>query len=382
LPTLGTVLIIGAGPNAWLNKHVFASKIAVWFGLISFPLYLWHWPIFSFIHIIKNGEDMGRTGRIFAVFVAIILAWLTYHYLEKPIRSGSKQISKLLLLASILVLFLGLSIYQMEGYPSRTYLAAKQKAWTDKQQMVSAYEDSKVFTQTTLIPKRDFFLANTLPEQAEIAILGDSHANRLYWALHPYKEMKLLNLGRGTCPPLLDVEVEQRNGMSLHCQPFTNNYLRWVKDNPHIRLILLNAYFYQYQKKLILKTHNRQINLEDALAKTLDYFKDSPKKIVVATDVPIVPRSCYKRSFPVWNVKRKPICTITKAEFARQNQPVFRALSHYPEVVVFNPKTVFCLEQCGEVDPHKTLYLRDGNHLNDFGLAQLGPTLHEFVSKQ
>jgi peptidoglycan/LPS O-acetylase OafA/YrhL len=50
-PVLGAALIIAAGPAAWLNRHVLASRAAVYIGLISYPLYLWHWPLLSFLHI-------------------------------------------------------------------------------------------------------------------------------------------------------------------------------------------------------------------------------------------------------------------------------------------------------------------------------------------
>jgi peptidoglycan/LPS O-acetylase OafA/YrhL len=54
LPTLGTVMIIAAGMQAWLNSAVLGNRMLVWFGLISFPLYLWHWPLLSFARIVES----------------------------------------------------------------------------------------------------------------------------------------------------------------------------------------------------------------------------------------------------------------------------------------------------------------------------------------
>jgi peptidoglycan/LPS O-acetylase OafA/YrhL len=85
LPTLGTYLIIAAGPSAWLNRNVLANQTLVWFGLISFPLYLWHWPLLSFLRIIDS-DAPARALRISVVLISIFLAWITYELIEKPIR--------------------------------------------------------------------------------------------------------------------------------------------------------------------------------------------------------------------------------------------------------------------------------------------------------
>lgn len=381
-PTLGAAMIIGAGSQAWLNKNIFSNKILVWFGLISFPLYLWHWPVLSFIHTINNGNDASRMVRLLAVLSSILLAWLTYKLIEKPIRYAQKNKTTQLVFASIIVAFVGLITYKSEGYPFRTILAAKQKAWTDKPQVLSGYETSKIYHQVSAVKERDFYLSNVLNEKANIAVLGDSHANKLYWSLSDYKEMKLINIGRGTCPPLIDVEVFQNNGQSIGCQPLTNNYLHYVKEDSNIKLIIINAFYNQYRQGLILKANNKQISLEEALNNTLNYLSDSHKKIIVALDVPEVPSSCYQRNFPVWNIKFPPVCTTSKQQFDLQNKPLMKVLKSYPDVAVFNPGKTFCNEQCGEIDMHKYLYLRDGNHLNDFGLRKLSPSIHDFVRKE
>ena len=87
LPTIGTVLIISAGPGSWLNRTILSSRTLVWFGLISYPLYLWHWPLLAFTRIVEGGMPFAWI-RIVAVLIAVVLAWLTYRLIEKPIRFG------------------------------------------------------------------------------------------------------------------------------------------------------------------------------------------------------------------------------------------------------------------------------------------------------
>tara|TARA_B100000497_G_scaffold83157_1_gene92706 strand:- start:557 stop:2644 length:2088 start_codon:yes stop_codon:yes gene_type:complete len=103
IPVLGAVLIIASGSKAWLNRIFLMNPIAVWFGLISYPLYLWHWPILSFLQIIE-GEVPDRDARILAVMLAVLLAWLTYKLVESPIRYGYLK-RKLNAIVIVVILF-------------------------------------------------------------------------------------------------------------------------------------------------------------------------------------------------------------------------------------------------------------------------------------
>lgn len=111
IPVLGAVLVIASGSKSWLNRLFLMNPIAVWFGLISYPLYLWHWPILSFLRILET-EMPHRDARVAAVFLSIILAWLTYILIESPIRFGSlKRKVNSLIIAIILFAVGGLGYY-------------------------------------------------------------------------------------------------------------------------------------------------------------------------------------------------------------------------------------------------------------------------------
>ncbi|MDP9529927.1 acyltransferase family protein [Pseudomonas protegens] len=120
IPVLGTVLIILAGPKAWINRKILSNKIAVWFGLISFPLYLWHWPLLSFARIVE-GEALSREVRIIVVVLAIFLAWLTCKLVERPLRLGKRGKFKVTVLAALMafVCLVGSITYQKDGLEFR-----------------------------------------------------------------------------------------------------------------------------------------------------------------------------------------------------------------------------------------------------------------------
>lgn len=108
MPTLGAALLIGAGPGAWFNQKVLASSVAVWFGLISYSLYLWHWPLLSFARIIYN-EPPPTGVRMLLVLVAIGLAWLSLRFVETPFRRNRPRNARAVALLCAATAGVGLS---------------------------------------------------------------------------------------------------------------------------------------------------------------------------------------------------------------------------------------------------------------------------------
>jgi peptidoglycan/LPS O-acetylase OafA/YrhL len=108
VPVSAAVLIISAGPTAWINRIILSNKFVVWFGLISYPLYLWHWPLLSFARIIENGLP-SRSIRIAAVIISIILAWFTTEWIEKPFRFGNQNAGLKVVTLCSLIFVIGVS---------------------------------------------------------------------------------------------------------------------------------------------------------------------------------------------------------------------------------------------------------------------------------
>ncbi|MBS7404399.1 MAG: acyltransferase, partial [Oxalobacter sp.] len=86
-PVLATMLLIAAGKDGWFNKQVLSNKVLVWFGLISYPLYLWHWPLLAMARIVLLDEP-PLWWRITVFPVGILLAWITTRFIENPLRFG------------------------------------------------------------------------------------------------------------------------------------------------------------------------------------------------------------------------------------------------------------------------------------------------------
>lgn len=86
LPSFGAAFVIAAGPQAWLNRSLFSQRAVVYVGLISYPLYLWHWPLLSLARLTNAGDALPPAVAGGLMILAVLLASATYHLLEKPIR--------------------------------------------------------------------------------------------------------------------------------------------------------------------------------------------------------------------------------------------------------------------------------------------------------
>lgn len=119
LPTIGTALIIGSGPNSWVNERLFAHPLLVWVGLISYPLYLWHWPIFTFYRL-YSFQEIGNSTYFALIALSTCLAWLTTTLVEPQFRHSQKRWKLFVLILALAGIgFIGWNCYNREGMPFR-----------------------------------------------------------------------------------------------------------------------------------------------------------------------------------------------------------------------------------------------------------------------
>lgn len=124
LPVLGATCIL-ASLSSVVCKRILQNKILVFLGLISFPLYLSHWPILSFSYIYSFGT-VGYITKIFLLVISIAVSFVIYKYVETPIRGHQKEKhnyegSTIVALIFLLLLIVGfaLVIIQNNGFTSR-----------------------------------------------------------------------------------------------------------------------------------------------------------------------------------------------------------------------------------------------------------------------
>jgi peptidoglycan/LPS O-acetylase OafA/YrhL len=250
IPVLGAVLLILAGPIAWVNKNLLSAKPMVWIGLISFPLYLWHWPLFSLLRI--NQGEPGTLAMAAALLLSIVLAWATYRYLELPIRNSNAERLKVVTLsvAMLVAAAIGGATYMAGGLPQRhankaleSYANSIARSDAKRQaecvDVLHAYKkESDWYCQVGAAkPKQDLFA------------FGDSHAYSLLPAFEKLAAEHSLSIAFSSasgCPPLLGVqsmrgelEIEKRN-----CQALNERIFSYIKSEQISTVVLMGRWSY------------------------------------------------------------------------------------------------------------------------------------------
>ncbi|OKO72854.1 hypothetical protein AC629_37365 [Bradyrhizobium sp. NAS80.1] len=120
LPVAGSAAIILASSDAVVNKNILSSRLAVSIGLISYPLYLWHWPLIAFSYVIR-GKPPTLLMAFGIVIASLLLAWTTYRFIERPVRLSSSRSQCTQVVAACLAVLgtCGLAVWVTGGVPQR-----------------------------------------------------------------------------------------------------------------------------------------------------------------------------------------------------------------------------------------------------------------------
>ena len=207
LPVCGTALLLSA-PKAWLCRVVLASPPLVWIGLISYPLYLWHWPLLVFSAIIKFGP-LSLAERELILLASGLLAWGTYRFVEKPIRFGRPNPRKIFALCAGMVLIAASGAVVVSGNGLDFRLPAEVRAMAN----VPTQSASWRFHECLLDLSHEMEFAETCVDRDRrplVLVWGDSTAGALLPGLRKAQEAKNFGIAQFTsasCVPALNVDV-------------------------------------------------------------------------------------------------------------------------------------------------------------------------------
>lgn len=185
LPVLGAMALIASGPAAWANHRLLSSRPAVFIGKISYPLYLYHWPILVFCTMKYLGNAKAYVVPI-TVTSSLALSWLTYAYLERPSRAAADKKKLCIILLSVILTcaIVGGAVYHSRGVPGRLPAHLKSNPVTPVSGKGASVWGMPGCVLEYLV--KEIRLPSHCIHDSKgmnIVIWGDSHASNLYHGL-------------------------------------------------------------------------------------------------------------------------------------------------------------------------------------------------------
>lgn len=296
-PVLGAAAIMHAGSSGPSMAGLLLEwRPMVYIGLISYSLYLWHWPLIVLVRYAMSMESI--TPYIPVLFAAsMALGSLSYHFIEQPFRRGTRVTRKLFFSSSAAItsVLAVVSVFGLlrGGFEARFTPTVVKLDKERFPQIPFADCDEKPINSACI-----FGPAEGKPE---MLLWGDSHL--LAWApalneiLTSYKTRAVVAI-TSSCPPMLGVD----NTRKPICQTKNLAVKNYLLANPDIKTVVLSAHWSGYFREGGPLTAQRDKNppaqgieaASNALTETIQWLRDEGRRVILVGPVPE-----YDKSVPM-----------------------------------------------------------------------------------
>jgi peptidoglycan/LPS O-acetylase OafA/YrhL len=366
LPVLGAAFVISSGTGAWLNRRVLAQPVLAGIGLISYPLYLWHWPLLSLARIVEGAEPPAAM-KWAIVAASAVLAWLTYRLVERPLRFGPAPKAAVggLCAAMLLAGLAGYACWRLDGAPSRE--AAQLQALNRFDRPYQ--QDCRDLMGSA--SAEDWCNRGNNPRAApSIVMLGDSYGNSfapMLAALLDGADPRLAfrQFGRQQCPMLRDFGRAE-------CREIAGKALAYVAATPAVRTVVLASNWPIYHPGPHPGWREPAAEEGDfpaALERTVAELRRGGKRVVVFLAPPVGsrPRACVVRRVQLSDDDH---CALP-LEVAQGRDGTYRTV-FLPRLerlglAFFDPFPYFCDRAACRVMDGRRILSADGYHLSAYG---------------
>lgn len=294
-PTVGTLFLIMAGPNAWFNRSLLSFRGMVFIGLISYPLYLWHWPLISFGYILSSARP-PEEYIFFALVASVLLSVVTYYGIEQFTKRASTQFSYRYILPALpLAAAMGLVAIQLHHYEGRKPDRMNELTGVVTHEEFHEFADRKYFPCAIekLRKASDVFgqrytrcHQSQKSQEYDLLILGDSHAEHLFYGLAEQL-------------PHLNIVYLIQLGLPIHSNKNFSTFFSFIRESYTAAPIIYTAQWLGHPTKpdQVASTIKSLIDLGKTVYITDDipYFFFQPKNCAVSRTISLVERQCDQR---------------------------------------------------------------------------------------
>ncbi|AWA42102.1 acyltransferase [Pseudomonas fluorescens] len=387
LPVLGTTALIWSGAQgASLTGRLLSLRPLVWVGLLSYSLYLWHWPVFVYANAISI-DGIQPVEAIGWIALALGLAWLSLRYIELPFREKRLLASRNAVLAGSLAAIVALvatgsAIRSADGVPQRltgkALEYAQSREWRAGQMKCMLVTQDKELDKACLVGGNEDVAATQL-------FWGDSHAA----ALLPAIENNARREGRpvwlysmSACPPILSDDPRQR------CKDFNEQTMERVRSLGIKDVVLASNWsLYVYgredgDKKVLLNSQDDTVQAEQRMAAALKArvaaLRATGAQVWLFKEVPLQRKGAINRLTSLARIGRSAegLGRPLEEHLARQHflSRLFESMSAAdPGVHVIDPTPLMCSNGVCSIEVNGHSQYKDEDHLSDAGSSRLSP---------
>lgn len=387
LPCLGTAMMIYFCREGFIQK-LLSIKPMLFVGRISYPAYLWHWPIIVFLNFYYVEKTL--LVGVLALSLTLVLAWLTFNFFEKKfLKYRESKVSVVILKGYAIplsfIFIFGLMTFQYNGFPSRF----------DEQLLL---KDAALATHTNEIrsacidgdPKK---LSN--PEKCKLGIekkdidfllIGDSHANHfapLFDVFAKDAQLRGYDTTQNSTLFLPNVSRYSSESEQQKLAPSflerNNELINHINTHKYKYIIIAGSYADSYTAS-IFKPKDADIGSEEVFLKGVQdsidlVYKNGAKPILVVGSPKLkeFDQTCPVKKY-MYNLSIN--CNISKEEhnkhFLKWRNSLDKIKSLYPDLIIVDPTKIMCSEkECFSELNGIPLY-KDKGHLNNEGATLIG----------
>lgn len=375
MPCAGALMIIyGGGRADGFVRRILSWRPLVLVGLISYSLYLWHWPVLVYLRSAGwHGRLLPEVPIFLQLSLMLLLAWISWRFVEQPFRqrkgwSAYANGVRTLLggsIAATLIWGVGAQASAIgegrssvaQAIPAVVDMLGTDLAATPGLRCEGADETSRILADG------GGCMVGATGAQPTFALVGDSHARMFTEAVHELgKELQvpILVMARSSCVPALDIAPPTRK----ECKDLTQASIDYLLRSK-VETVVLAGYWVD------LAASDREASLLAAgLDKAVTELAGAGKRVFLLKDVPELPSDGAAAQAALESIRLRgdPVFGPSIAEhlaIQKRASKIVDRIARDRGAHILDPASVLCSEKgCKIADGSRTMY-RDRHHLTD-----------------
>ena len=391
IPIIGVSLIIYYSNSGEYAYKILSNKIFVSTGLISYSLYLWHFPIFAFAR--NRGKDLSDYDKLELLLLTIVLSIISYFIIERPFRRSTflsfKYLSAILIFLISFFIFFNYHSNKNNGFEDRIHVFLKNSQRANLWEKMS--DDKGVCFDRV----NDFCNYKKIEEKS-IFLIGDSHMEVLSESFYKKIEkdpVNFISINRGGCIYLPNFyKLYLKTKKEYHNCTFESKQIidKLIFDQKN-SIVILGGNFKEHFGENINWEYKTDANLEpiEVFKNSINYLLENDVKVLLVYPIPSVDFDVVKRlmneipksSFNVSKYLKNNKLTTELKDYFDQNKNIlniFNSINH-PNLIKVFPEKIFCdtgiSKKCFTHD-EKNIFYSDKQHLALKGTEMLANEIY------